>query len=62
MKQNLAFAFVDNALCVPPAAGELYLLTGWLPWPMIAAPAMSLSSASVISNALRLRGATLQPH
>ena len=55
MKQNLAFAFVYNALGVPLAAGVLYPLTGLLLSPMIAALAMSLSSASVISNALRLR-------
>jgi Cu+-exporting ATPase len=55
MKQNLAFAFVYNALGVPLAAGVLYPFTGLLLSPMIAALAMSLSSASVIMNALRLR-------
>jgi len=58
MKQNLTFAFVYNALGIPIAAGVLYPLTGTLLSPMVAALAMSLSSASVIFNALRLRNTT----
>ncbi|UJR83703.1 heavy metal translocating P-type ATPase [Sandaracinus amylolyticus] len=55
IRGNLFFAFVYNALGVPLAAGVLYPLSGWLLDPMIASAAMSLSSVSVIANALRLR-------
>ena len=55
MKQNLMFALVYNALGVPVAAGVLYPFTGLLLSPLIAALAMSLSSVSVVTNALRLR-------
>ncbi|MER8466888.1 heavy metal translocating P-type ATPase [Mesorhizobium sp. M1396] len=55
IRQNLFFAFLYNVLGVPVAAGVLYPLTGTLLSPMLAAAAMSLSSVSVISNALRLR-------
>ena len=58
MKQNLAFALVYNALGVPVAAGVLYPFTGLLLSPLIAALAMSLSSVSVVGNALRLRSLT----
>lgn len=55
IKQNLFFAFIYNALGVPVAAGVLYPFFGILLSPMIAAAAMSLSSVSVVGNALRLR-------
>jgi Cu+-exporting ATPase len=59
IRQNLAFAFLYNALGVPIAAGALYPFTGLLLSPMIASVAMTLSSVSVILNALRLRKAEL---
>ncbi len=59
IRQNLFFAFVYNALGVPLAAGALYPVFGLLLSPMIAAAAMSLSSVSVVGNALRLRRARL---
>jgi Cu+-exporting ATPase len=59
IKQNLFFAFVYNALGVPIAAGILYPVFGVLLSPIIAAAAMSLSSVSVVGNALRLRNADL---
>jgi len=55
IRQNLFFAFLYNALGIPVAAGVLYPFFGWLLSPIIAGAAMSLSSVSVISNALRLR-------
>jgi Cu+-exporting ATPase len=57
MRENLLFALVYNALGVPIAAGVLYPFTGMLLSPLIAAAAMSMSSVSVVGNALRLRGA-----
>jgi Cu+-exporting ATPase len=59
IRQNLVLAFIYNALGVPVAAGVLYPVFGLLLSPMIAAAAMSLSSVSVIGNALRLRRARL---
>jgi Cu+-exporting ATPase len=55
IKQNLTFAFLYNTLGIPIAAGVLYPVFGWLLSPMLASAAMSLSSVSVIVNALRLR-------
>jgi Cu+-exporting ATPase len=59
MRQNLLFAFLYNALGVPIAAGVLYPFFGLLLSPLIAALAMSFSSASVVTNALRLRRAEI---
>jgi Cu+-exporting ATPase len=59
IRQNLWFAFAYNAIGVPVAAGVLYPAFGWLLSPMLASAAMSLSSVSVIGNALRLRRAAL---
>ncbi|MGN2250584.1 heavy metal translocating P-type ATPase [Frateuria sp. GZRe14] len=59
IRQNLFFAFVYNAVGVPLAAGLLYPVFGVVLSPMVAALAMSLSSVSVVTNALRLRGAEL---
>jgi Cu+-exporting ATPase len=59
IKQNLAFAFVYNLLGIPLAAGVFFPIFHWLLSPMIASAAMSFSSVSVISNALRLRGSKL---
>jgi Cu+-exporting ATPase len=59
IKQNLFFAFVYNALGVPIAAGVLYPAFGILLSPMVAAAAMSLSSVSMVGNALRLRNIDL---
>jgi Cu+-exporting ATPase len=59
IRQNLAWAFIYNVLGVPVAAGVLYPFTGLLLSPMLASAAMSLSSVSVIANALRLRRVAL---
>ena len=59
IRQNLFFAFIYNALGIPIAAGVLYPFFGILLSPIIAGAAMSLTSVSVIANALRLRGVKL---
>jgi len=59
IRQNLAFAFLYNALGIPVAAGVFFPIFGWLLSPMLASAAMSFSSVSVIANALRLRKAAL---
>jgi P-type Cu+ transporter len=56
IKQNLFWAFVYNVIGIPVAAGLLYPWTGWLLSPILASAAMSLSSVSVVTNSLRLRG------
>ena len=59
IRQNLFFASLYNALGIPIAAGVLYPFSGWLLSPVLAGAAMSLSSVSVITNALRLRNGRL---
>ena len=59
IKQNLGFAFLYNALGIPVAAGVFFPIFGWMLSPMIASAAMSFSSVSVITNALRLRKSSL---
>jgi len=56
IRQNLFWAFAYNALGIPVAAGALYPFTGWLLSPVLASAAMALSSVSVVTNSLRLRG------
>jgi Cu+-exporting ATPase len=60
IRQNLVFAFLYNILGIPVAAGVLYPFFGLLLSPILAGAAMSLSSVSVIANALRLRKASLR--
>ena len=55
IKQNLFWALFYNAICIPLAAGVFYSFLGWKLSPMVAALAMSLSSVTVVTNALRLR-------
>ena len=59
IRQNLFWAFIYNIIAVPVAAGVLYPINGFLLNPMIGGAAMALSSVSVVTNSLRLRGRKL---